>query len=170
MTKEFLPKISKKDLEIKDSWDFLYAILGVYFDWMEKEWEEFVFENLSDEQATLYIYRNLDAQVTNGGFVQMIYNGYENWVFNEVFIQKLNDFGLEKTAKIVEKAKKIFEKYREKFANVNREDWDAFANLYKECPEFEDCDSEYYEINDAEVDILAEYVRENISDFIEVTE
>lgn len=37
MTKEFLPKISKKDLEIDNSWDFLYAILVVYFDWMEKE-------------------------------------------------------------------------------------------------------------------------------------
>lgn len=170
MSEKFAPKISKKELEIEDSWDFLETIVGVYVDWIGKKWPEFVLENFSDEQNALYVYYRFQRFFPYGGFVQIIHLSYEEKVFDENFIQKMHEFWLERTAKILEKAKKNFEKYAEKFVNVDRKDWNVFTDLYKEYPEFQDFDNKFYEINGEEVDILAEYVRENISDFIEVTE
>ena len=68
----------------------------------------------------------------------------------------------------MERAKIFYEKYREKFENVNRENWDDFAELYKKCPEFEKLDEEFYEVMDAEVSILKNFVEKNLSDFVTI--
>ena len=72
----FLPKISQKNLtKLTDDWDFLFAILDLYYDEMEKNGEKSVFSRVNDYQAILLIFNDLYGQVTNGGFVQLIYNG-----------------------------------------------------------------------------------------------
>ena len=68
----------------------------------------------------------------------------------------------------MERAKIFYEKYREKFENVNRENWDDFAALYEECPEFEALDEEFYEVMDEEVSILRKFVEKNLSDFVTI--
>ena len=141
----FLPKISKKELEeLTDTWDYLYAILDLYFDEMDDKGDDYVWERVNDDQAVLLIYRNLSAQIGNWGFVQMIYNWYWYSVFETVFIDLLEKTWLKKTVEILKEAKKYYEKYKEKFENVDRENWDAFSNLYKECPEFETLDNKFY--------------------------
>ena len=163
----FLPKISGKNLaKITDDWDFLFAILDLYYDEMEKNGEKSVFSRVNDHQAILLIFNDLYGQVTNGGFIQLIYNGYDFSVFESEFINLLEPSGITKIRNILERAKIFYEKYREKFENINRENWDDFAELYKKCPEFEKLDEEFYEVMDAEVSILKNFVEKNLSDFV----
>ena len=163
----FLPKISRKKLEeLTDPWDYFYAILDLYFDEMDDKWDDYVWERVNDDQAVLLIYRNLSAQVSNWWFVQMIYNWYWYSVFETVFMDLIKQTWLEKTFE----AKKYYEKYKEKFENVDREDWDAFSNLYKECPEFEKIDDKFYKIWDSDDNILLKYVKENISNYVILTD
>ena len=62
----FLPKISKKELEeLTGTWDYLYAILDLYFDEMDDKGDDYVWERVNDDQAVLLIYRNLSAQIGN---------------------------------------------------------------------------------------------------------
>lgn len=165
----FLPKISGKNLaKITDDWDFLFAILDLYYDEMEKNGEKSVFSRVNDHQAILLIFNDLYGQVTNGGFVQLIYNGYGFSVFESEFISLLEPIGIKKIQNILERAKVLYQKYREKFENVNRENWDDFAALYEECPEFEALDEEFYEVMDAEVSILKNFVEKNLSDFVTI--
>ena len=163
----FLPKISGKNLaKITDDWDFLFAILDLYYDEMEKNGEKSVFSRVNDHQAILLIFNDLYGQGTNGGFIQLIYNGYGFSVFESEFINLLEPIGITKIRNILERAKIFYEKYREKFENINRENWDDFAELYKKCPEFEKLDEEFYEVMDAEVSILKNFVEKNLSDFV----
>ena len=165
----FLPKISGKNLaKITDDWDFLFAILDLYYDEMEKNGEKSVFSRVNDHQAILLIFNDLYGQVTNGGFIQLIYNGYGFSVFESEFINLLESIGIVKIQNILERAKIFYKKYREKFENVNRENWDDFAELYKKCPEFEKLDEEFYEVMDAEVSILKNFVEKNLSDFVTI--
>ena len=163
----FLPKISGKNLaNITDDWNFLFAILDLYYDEMEKNGEKSVFSRVNDHQAILLIFNDLYGQVTNGGFVQLIYNGYGFSVFESEFINLLEPIGITKIQNILERTKILYQKYHEKFENVNRENWDEFAALYEECPEFEALDEEFYEVMDAEVSILKNFVEKNLSDFV----
>lgn len=165
----FLPKISGKNLtKITDDWDFLFAILDLYYDEMEKNGEKSVFSRVNDHQAILLIFNDLYGQVTNGGFIQLIYNGYGFSVFESEFINLLESIGIVKIQNILERAKIFYKKYREKFENVNCENWDDFAELYKKCPEFEKLDEEFYEVMDAEVSILKNFVEKNLSDFVTI--
>ena len=116
----------------------------------------------------MLIFNDLYGQVTNGGFIQLIYNGYGFSVFESEFINLLEPIGIAKIQNILERAKIFYEKYREKFENVNRENWDDFAELYKKCPEFEKLDEEFYEVMDAEVSILKNFVEKNLSDFVTI--
>ena len=87
----FLPKISRKKLEeLTDAWDYLYAILDLYFDEMDDKWDDYVWERVNDDQAVLLIYRNLSDQVSKWWFVQMIFNWYWYSVFETVFMSKLD--------------------------------------------------------------------------------
>ena len=167
----FLPKISRKKLEeLTDPWDYFYAILDLYFDEMDDKWDDYVWERVNDDQAVLLIYRNLSAQVSNWWFVQMIYNWYWYSVFETVFMDLLEQTWLKKTVEILKEAKSYYEKYKEKFENVDREDWDDFSNLYKECPEFEKIDDKFYKIWDSDDNILLKYVKENISNYVILTD
>ena len=159
----FLPKISRKKLEeLTDPWDYFYAILDLYFDEMDDKWDDYVWERVNDDQAVLLIYRNLSAQVSNWWFVQMIYNWYWYSVFETVFMDLLEQTWLKKTVEILKEAKSYYEKYKE--------NWDAFSNLYKECPEFEKIDDKFYKIWDSDDNILLKYVKENISNYVILTD
>ena len=85
-------------------------------------------------------------------------------------IDLLEQTWLKKTVEILKEAKSYYEKYKEKFENVDREDWDAFSNLYKECPEFEKIDDKFYKIWDSDDNILLKYVKENISNYVILTD
>ena len=163
-------KVKKSDLEkTKDDWDYLYVILNKYQELSQADSVNFL-DNLNDNQLALFGYRILDAQVTNGGFLQLIYNGYAPYAFENTFIQTLRLWGAASTADLLELVKPAGLQVAEKLQSAGQfgeqRNMDAFSDLYKEYPEFDKYDDKYYEINKTELRIVKDYVAHNLSDFI----
>lgn len=162
--KTFLPEISRKKFEKNvDAWDYFYAILELYFEEMDSRWDE-VFSEMTDSAVMLYIFRNLDAEVRNWWFIQLIYNWYWGMVFDSPFIDFLKEIWVEKTVKLLKKVKPVYKKYKEKIDNTSRENCEDFSKLYEELKEFDVFDDEYYDID--ELEIFLKFVKENINDFV----
>ena len=187
--KKWLPEINGKDLKkAKNAWDFLYVILGKYFEMMEKD--ENIMQSFNDSQIALIAYRHFDAQVCNGGFIQFIQNGYGGIISDNTFSETIKSWGAEGTAVIAEEAEKIYAKHKEtldKLAKLQMEfselaseiyhkDKKAYEQLeakhfeetskfYEDIKDFEPLEDRYYKINGQEVEKVKKYVEKNMSEF-----
>lgn len=167
---EFLPTISKEVIAAagSDDWEFIYAVLEPYQDAIEEaEDEETILDQLTDDQHTLLIYDALYGQVTNGGFLQLIHNGYGQFVFDGVFIEDLRRWSLNETAALLIKAEAIYTEHKT-FLEQDRE-LEAFSALYKEFTAFEPLDEAFYDIMDEEVARFRKYIETNLASFVKVT-
>ena len=160
---EALPEIKKEEIENtkKDDWDFLYIFLHKYFVMIGKNKE--IMQMFNTSQHTLLAFYYLDSQVCNGGFIQLIQNGYGRYIFENPFSDALKIWGAKDIAKIVEDAKIIYIKHREKLEKETS--MEEFSELYKEIKDFEPLEDIYYKINEQGTKIIKKYVEENINEF-----
>lgn len=163
-------KIKKSDLEkAEDNWDYLYTILNKYYELDEAEPEEFP-NYLNNNQLVLFVHSALDREVNNGGFLQLIFNGYAEFVFEDFFIQSLRSWGAASTSDLLESIKPAGLQLVKELQNAGQFDeqrsLEAFSNLAEEHSEFDKFDDTYYEINEAEVKAIRDYVAHHLSDFI----
>ncbi|MDR2424392.1 MAG: DMP19 family protein [Prevotellaceae bacterium] len=163
--KAFLPEISRQDIENAkdDAWKLIYVFLDKYFEMIENG---NITGDFNEYQHTLLAYMYLDSQVCNGGFIQLINNGYGGYIFDTPFSGYLKSWGAEKTAQIVDKAKEIYIKYQEELEA--EKEAEEFCGLYKKITDFEPLEEEYYKINDGETEKIKEYVENNIHNFAKI--
>lgn len=165
-------KVKKVDLEkAEDSWDYLYVLLDKYYELQNAEPNNII-DNFTNYQHTLMAYTILDAQVCNGGFIQLIENGYGKYIFESPFIETLKTLGAIKTVELLEK---VYPLYKEMKIDGEEHTLDEFSKLYTDYPQFEEYDDAYYgtysgnvriEGVNVEVDLIKEYVESHLSDFI----
>jgi hypothetical protein len=101
--------------------------------------------------------------VTNGGFIQLVQNGYGGFVFNSPFSETIKTWGAEKTAEIVERANIIYDEYKNELERETS--MEEFSELYSEITDFEPLEEEFYKIMDDETSTIKKYVEENAHDF-----
>ena len=68
-------------------------------------------QQLSVAQITLLAYDILHEEVMDGGFVQLIYNGYGGFIFDNPFAKVLRDWGLRDLAKMLFAVRKLYKEY-----------------------------------------------------------
>lgn len=164
---EFLPTVKKEVIEAarEDAWDFIYAILEPYQDAIEEaEDEDTILDQLSDDQHVLLVYDALYGQVTNGGFLQLIHNGYGQFVFETSFIDELQRWSLNETAALLRMAESIYVEHKA-LLEQDRE-LEEFSRLYKEFTSFEPLDSTFYDIMDGEVIRFRNYLETHLTTFV----
>lgn len=171
MNKSF-PTFTKTEIENKiklankekDGWEFLWLLTDHYFDFMSsfKNQAE-AFQEFNDEQHTLLAFNYLYGQVCNGGFLQLIQNGYGTYIFDNPFSEHIEKWGAKQTSEIVNKAKIIYDKNKEDLEKETT--LNEFSEMYKDYEDFEPLDSKFYEVMDVEVDIIKDYVYKNIGNF-----
>jgi hypothetical protein len=163
-----LPEISKKDIENAkdDAWDFIYIFINKYFEIIENSKDKEIMREFNEYQHTLMAYMYLDSEVCNGGFIQLIQNGYGGYIFNNPFSEFIKSWGADKTAQIVEKAKEIYNKYKEELEEEKT--MEEFSELYKKITEFRPLEDKYYEINDSETERIKEYVENHLNNFAKI--
>ncbi|MDD2474607.1 MAG: DMP19 family protein [Dysgonamonadaceae bacterium] len=123
-------------------------------------------KKLDGYQHALLAYRIFREEVTHGGFVQLIQNGYGGYIFDNPTAKALKIFGAEKTAKIIYKAKKIFDANRKE---LERETTDEeFNAMYVDFEVFGELEEKYFSIEKEETSTIARFVNENRSLFAEV--
>ncbi len=118
---------------------------------------------LSGEQTTLLAYFILRDEVMDGGFIQLIHNGYGPFIFFNPFAKALRLWGAHDLSKLIYKGRKLFEKYGEELtADCTDEE---FMALFEQYPEFDDLDDAFIEMEEEVTDIIAHYVDDHLEQF-----
>ena len=161
-----LPQVSKADLENakkeNNAWDFLFVFTDKYLEIAAGENRE-IMQDFTSSQHTLLAYNYFYGEVCNGGFIQLIQNGYGGYIFYNPFSEHLREWGAKKIAEIVDKAKVIYEQHKEKLeAQTSLEE---FTKMYDEITDFEPLEDQFYEIMDKETEFIKNYVENNLTQF-----
>ena len=119
---------------------------------------------LSSEQLTLWGYYILREEVMDGGFVQLIYNGYGPFFFFNPFAKAMRLWGLPELAKLINKGKKLYIA-NEKELTKERTD-SEFMALFEQFPAFDDLDDDFVEEEETFTRSIAEYVRGHLDLFV----
>ena len=121
---------------------------------------------LNGEQTTLLAYFILREEVMDGGFIQLIHNGYGPFIFLNPFAKAMRLWGAHEFSKLVYKGRKLFEQYGEELTNDCTDE--EFMALFEQYPEFDDLDDEFIEMEEEVTETIAHYVDENLERFITI--
>ncbi|MBQ8701298.1 MAG: DMP19 family protein [Prevotella sp.] len=123
---------------------------------------------LSTDQITLLAYIQMRDEVMDGGFVQLIHNGYGPFLFRNPFAKVLKIWGLTELSKLVYRAAKLYGQHHEEIEKECTEE--EFMALFEKYPDFDDCDDEFVENEEQWTAGVAEYVDEHIEAFAKIKE
>lgn len=168
MKKVFLPTITKQELKdaSDDVWDYLLLFVDKYEEYLDSKSGNGKLDNLSKEQQALIRFNYLCGQIDNGGFIQLIVNGYGKEIFLSTFSEDILKFGAKKVSNLVDKTKPLYEKHKtemEKKLSAKK-----FSELYQKFTEFEELDVLFYEFNESEAKKVKSYVKNNLKLFATV--
>ncbi len=123
-------------------------------------------QQLNAEQITLWGYLTLRNELMDGGFIQLIYNGYGSFFFDNPFAKAMRLWGLHPLSKLLYKAKKLYDLHK---ADLTKERTDEeFMAMFEQYPEFDELDDEFVENEEDYTAAVAYYVDENINLFVQV--
>ena len=121
---------------------------------------------LNGEQHSLLAYQIFRDEVVEGGFCQLIQNGYGAYLFDNPFAKVMRLWGAEQFSKLVYAGKKIYDANR---ADLERERTDEeFMAMYEPYEAFDKLEEEFGEIENEVTSLLAHYVDEHIEVFATV--
>lgn len=143
---------------------FLRVVTDAYLEALGGELTAEGMSRLNGWQHSLLGYRFFQEEVMDGGFCQLIQNGYGPYIFDNPFAKAMRLMGLKDFSKVVYKAKKV---YDEKKAELTRERTDdEFMAMYEQYPEFDDLEDWYVENEEEITAAVAYYVDEHLDQFI----
>lgn len=148
--------------------EFLDAVIKAINDAIGGDLNAETMVSLNPSQITLLAYDIMRTELMEGGFVQLIYNGYGPFIFKNPFAKVLKGWGLQELGRIVQKAHKYYGIYHNQIEQVTTDE--DFMALYEQCPEFDEFDDDFVDNETAYTSQLAYYVDEHISDFVTVEE
>lgn len=119
---------------------------------------------LNADQMTLLCWDTLRQEVMEGGFVQLIHNGYGTFIFKNPFAKALNKmWGMRDLSKMLYEVHTLWLESREALeADCTDEE---FMALYEQHPQFDDYDDLFIENEEQWTDQIAHYVDNNIEKF-----
>ena len=118
---------------------------------------------LNGHQHSLVGYHFFREEVNEGGFVQLIQNGYGPYIFDNPFAKAMRLFGAKNFSKLVYAAKEIYDANRKDLEKErNDEEFMAMYSQYEACDDLEDQFMDMEELVTAQI---AEYVDEHLDQF-----
>ena len=121
---------------------------------------------LSADQITLLAYQTVRSEVMEGGFIQLIHNGYGPFIFLNPFAKAMRLWGARDFCNLIYEGRKLYEKYGEQLTRDCTDD--EFMALYEQYEEFDELDDGFIEMEETVTDIVAHYVDDHLSDFVAV--
>ena len=121
---------------------------------------------LNGYQHTLLGYHFFREEVMEGGFVQLIQNGYGPYIFDNPFAKAMRMFGAKEFSKLIYEAKKIYDAHR---ADLEKEcTEEEFMAMYEQYEAFDDLEERYMEEEEQITAQIATYVDEHLDSFAQV--
>lgn len=152
----------------KGAADFLGLIIKSIKDAIGGELTVETMSSLNGFQNTLLAYDIFRNEVMEGGFVQLIQNGYGTYIFMNPFAKSMRIFGADRLATLINKANKIYRANREDLEKERSDD--EFMAMYEKYEKFDALQDEFIEDEPAYTEIIAEYVDSNLDRFVEIVD
>lgn len=121
---------------------------------------------LNGYQHTLLGYHFFREEVMEGGFVQLIQNGYGPYIFDNPFAKAMRMFGAKEFSKLIYVAKKIYDAHRADLEKERTEE--EFMAMYEQYEAFDDLEERYMEEEEQITAQIATYVDEHLDSFAQV--
>lgn len=121
---------------------------------------------LQPDQITLLAYEIVREEVMDGGFIQLIHNGYGPFIFLNPFAKAMRLWGAHDFSKLVYKGRKLFEEYGDVLTKEASDE--EFMALFEQYPQFDDLDDEFVEMEEEVTELVARYIDENLENFAEI--
>jgi len=123
---------------------------------------------LNGSQHTLLAHRFFQDEMRDGGFVQLIQNGYGGYIFENPFAKAIKQFGAAELAKLIYKAKEIYDPNKTALERETTEE--EFNAMYVDFEVFDDLEELYFDIEEQQTSLIAAYVDNHIADFAEIVD
>lgn len=121
---------------------------------------------LTGEQHVLLGYQIFRDEVLEGGFVQLIQNGYGPYIFENPFAKAMRLFGLKDFSKLIYKAREIYEANKEDLVKERTDE--EFMAMYEQYEAFDDLEELYIEEEENITAEIAHYVDEHLDLFADI--
>lgn len=121
---------------------------------------------LSTDQLTLLAWDALHTEVMDGGYVQLIYNGWGAFIFRNPVAKMFRNWGVPALYTHLKHAAKPYEQYHKEIEQERDED--EFMALFEQMPEFDEFDDEFVEREEEWTSQIAVYVDDHLTDFITI--
>ena len=119
---------------------------------------------LNADQMTLLCWDTLHQEVMDGGFIQLIHNGYCPFIFKNPFAKALNKmWGMHELSKMLYEVHSLWLEHRDALEQDCTDD--EFMALFERFPQFDDYDDEFVENEEEWTRQIAHYVDNNIEKF-----
>ena len=123
-------------------------------------------QQLTPDQITLLAYHIFREEVMEGGFIQLIHNGYGPFIFLNPFAKAMRLWGAREFSKLVYDGRRLYGQHAEALTREGTDE--EFMALYEQFEEFDELDDQFIEMEPEVTSIVAHYIDENITDFAEV--
>ena len=123
---------------------------------------------LNNDQLTLLAYHILRDEVMDGGFVQLIYNGYGPFFFKNPVAKMFRLWELPELAKLINKGRDLYERHAEEIERELSDD--EFMALFEQFPQFDALDDAFIENEEQWTAAVARYIDGHIEQFAEIKE
>lgn len=121
---------------------------------------------LNGSQHTLLAWHFFSTEMRDGGFVQLIQNGYGGYIFQNPFAKAIKQFGAVDLGKLIYKAKEIYDPNKAELERETTEE--EFNAMYVDFEVFDELEEQYFDMEEQQTALIAAYVDDHISDFAEI--
>lgn len=121
---------------------------------------------LTSDQITLLAWATLHEEVMDGGFVQLIHNGYGPFMFKNPVAKALKLWGLRELSKLIYDAHTLYVKYG---SAIEKDCTDEeFMALFEQYSDFDTLDDSFVEHEEEWTAQIAEYIDNHLEHFAEI--
>ena len=157
-------KLRKAAAEGMDA--FLQTIIDAINESIGGELTADTMQQLNSSQITLLAYSILRDEVMDGGFVQLIHNGYGPFFFRNPFGTAIREWGLPDLKGLMNRAQKLYKQYAQE---IERDCTDEeFMALFEQFPAFDDLDDQFVENEEQWTERVACYVDDHLEEMVDV--
>lgn len=121
---------------------------------------------MSSKQITLIGYSILRDEVMDGGFVQLIHNGYGPFFFHNPFDTAVRTWGLVELCRLMRRVKKRYLRHHEEIEKEMTDE--EFMAIYEPMQIFDEFDDDFITNEEAWTNAIAHFVDEHLEEFITI--
>ena len=148
--------------------EFLQVFIDAYLETLGGNLSPEKMTLLNGSQHSLLAWHFFSTEMRDGGFVQLIQNGYGPYIFENPFAKAMRQFGCVELSKLIYKAKEIYDANKKELTRETTEE--EFNAMYVDFEIFDELEERYFDMEEEQTSLLAAYVDEHIQDFAEIVE